>query len=443
MGETVNTDLEIRADWEKLERGTPEERACFAAIGIQYGNVWLTEAEDTFVNRVRGQVHLSGYRLAEWLAWNWWRLRWEPRTRASDWASAHHMTTVGGGYVWPNVTVFSDGERIVFLAKPTHLRPTEPLRYIADIAAVVLAGSFEDAIDRFIDQVLGQLRAEKIGSTNLAEIWENVRNERADPEFATRRKLEALLGFDPNEADNNTIEILIKDAEILGQRAMDEVAAERPAQGGGVVITAAKLREVAGEAGFDSRPREAVRLSAETMLPHVGQAPAWRRGIAAARALRDQQNLDVSPMQNTRLAEFAGVSADALNTKGNPLSIFSFALDENSSRGRIVLRSKWETGRRFELARLIGDRVAGHTHGKLLPATHSYTYRQKFQRSFAAEFLCPFDAVDAFLKGDYSIDAIQGAADYFQVSPLTIRTLLVNHGRLAREDLEDDIDLAA
>ena len=36
----------------------------------------MTEAEDAFVKRVRKEVYLSAYRLAEWLAWNWWRLRW-------------------------------------------------------------------------------------------------------------------------------------------------------------------------------------------------------------------------------------------------------------------------------------------------------------------------------------------------------------------------------
>jgi hypothetical protein len=77
-----------------LHSGTPEDRACFAAIGIAYGDICLTQAEDVFVNRVRDKVHLSGYRLAEWFAWNWWRLRWEPRTTALDWALAHRMTTV-------------------------------------------------------------------------------------------------------------------------------------------------------------------------------------------------------------------------------------------------------------------------------------------------------------------------------------------------------------
>jgi len=86
----VTDTLAIEADWEVLQDGTPEERACFAAIGIRYGKLWLTQADDAFVNRVRDKVHLSAYRLAEWFAWNWWRLRWEPQSRAVDWALAHH-----------------------------------------------------------------------------------------------------------------------------------------------------------------------------------------------------------------------------------------------------------------------------------------------------------------------------------------------------------------
>jgi hypothetical protein len=119
--------LTMHADWEHLDAGPPEERACFAAIGIQDGAVCLTEAEDAFVRRVRRVVHLSGYELAEWLAWNWWRLRWEPRRYSPSWAMAHRMSTIGGGYVWPNITVASDGERVTLAAQPTRPNPAEPL----------------------------------------------------------------------------------------------------------------------------------------------------------------------------------------------------------------------------------------------------------------------------------------------------------------------------
>ena len=113
----------INAEWETLDSGPPEEKACFAAIGIQAHGLWLTEGLDSLANSVRKAPRLSAYLLSEWMAWNWWRLRWEPRsTTVRDWASSHRMTTVGGGYIWPNITIFSDGERIALIAKPTEER---------------------------------------------------------------------------------------------------------------------------------------------------------------------------------------------------------------------------------------------------------------------------------------------------------------------------------
>ena len=103
-----------------------------------------------------------------------------------------------------------------------------------------------------------------------------------------------------------------------------------------------------------------------------------------------------------------------------------------------MLRSRWKTGRRFELARLIGDRVlaarADRPAETLFPATRTYSYRQRAQRAFAAELLSPFAAVDDMLADDLSEDRQTDASRHFGVSPTTIRIRLVNHGRLDRED---------
>ena len=107
------------------------------------------------------------------------------------------------------------------------------------------------------------------------------------------------------------------------------------------------------------------------------------------------------------------------------------------------MRSKWENGRRFDLARLLSDRIVAPVGGKLFPATRAYTYRQKMQRSFAAELLSPFDAVEAMLEGDYSTENQQEVADYFKVSPLTVRTLLVNHRKIEREELDEEFDIGS
>lgn len=39
------------------------------------------------------------------------------------------------------------------------------------------------------------------------------------------------------------------------------------------------------------------------------------------------------------------------------------------------------------------------------------------------------------LNGDFSDEAIEEAAAYFDVSELTVRTLLVNHKQINRDDL--------
>src|SRR5271155_1570154 len=190
-------ELTITVSPERLDEGSPEECACFGAIGIRYGNISLTEGKDRFVNKIRLAPLLSGYHLAQWIAWNWWRLRWEPRSNAPNWEFAHRLTTVGEGYVWPNITIFSDGERIALIAKPTLERSKTPFRYVGDATAVVGAREFEYIVAQFIEQVRGLLRGAEITQTNLDRIWNDVREERADLNMSKRRKLEALLGRDP------------------------------------------------------------------------------------------------------------------------------------------------------------------------------------------------------------------------------------------------------
>jgi hypothetical protein len=430
----------IDAEWEPLDSGPPEERACFASIGIQAHGIWLTEGSDALANSVRKAPRLSAYDLAEWLAWNWWRLRWEPRsTTVRDWASSHRMTTIGGGYIWPNITIFSDGERIALIAKPTEERPQTPFRYIADTAAILLASEFETGIDDFIGQVTGRLESEKIAKSNLQTIWQDLLAERQDRTLARERKLEALLGQEPGEGAATIIQQLIADSNALGSEAVDEIAADH--MPGAAVITARDLRSLADANGYATSPRDTIRLERRAELPRSGQVAAWRLGAHAAKLLREQERLNGDPISNSKLAALAGTQLASLKNRDSGGNI-SFALDDNPTRGRVVLRSKWETGRRFELARILGDRIVKQQSSHLFPATRAYTYRQKMQRTFAAELLSPFEVVDEMLDGDYSAENQQEAAERFNVSQLTIRTSLVNHNRIERDGFDFDVSAA-
>jgi hypothetical protein len=189
-------------------------------------------------------------------------------------------------------------------------------------------------------------------------------------------------------------------------------------------------------AGYAVIPRDAVQLETNLFAgSRRGEAP-WALGTRAARALRAQEALGADSISDARLASFAGAEPRIIRDDRASLD-FAFSLDRDETAGRIALRSRWRTGRRFELARLIGDRLFAPSGGRLHAATRAYTYRQQMQRAFAAELLSPFEALEEYLDGDYSSDAQLGAASHFHVSERTIQTLLVNHGRLERDGLDE------
>jgi Zn-dependent peptidase ImmA (M78 family) len=105
------------------------------------------------------------------------------------------------------------------------------------------------------------------------------------------------------------------------------------------------------------------------------------------------------------------------------------------------MRAKVETGRRFEIMRLVADHIVASAEDRLLPATKAKTDRQKFQRAFSQEFLLPFDELyhrlDQPRRGENEIsdDDIDDVAREYIVSPLMVRTVLVNQGFLPREVL--------
>jgi hypothetical protein len=430
------TDLTIDVKWERLSEGDPEERATFGMLRVRSNQITLTEGHDTFVNDLREGPLVSAYHAAEWFAWNWWRLRWEPQTDNESWSFAHSMTTIGHGYVWPNITIRSDGARIALVSRPSTRSDAKPFRYLGSSPVVVSAAAFEACVDDFVGGVISRLEREQIQGTNLGRVWQDVLRERADPQLALRRRLEALLGAEPDEANEAMVDSLLKDVQEAGTEAIAELAANTGAKGRHHTLV--ELRREAETVGADANLDDAATLPARELIKMIGLRPAWMIGVDAARALRNHEQLGDGPISTARLEDLAGVARNTIRNqrRGGDLSF----LIETDRDARIVLRSSWETSRRFDVARLIGDRILLNANEALKPATRSYTYRQRLQRAFAGEFLCPFRAAEDYLRGDYSTEAIDEAAGYFDVSSWTVRTLLMNHGRIARDELEIEPD---
>ena len=138
--------LEFALASERLDEGTPEERAAFGLFTVRTPHACLTEGFDSYVNGYRPGPLVSGYHVAEWLAWNWWRLRWEPRSASPDWPLAHKMSSIGEGYVWPNIEIFSDGVRTALISSPSSRPDAKPFRYVGAIPAVLPSTLFEAAV---------------------------------------------------------------------------------------------------------------------------------------------------------------------------------------------------------------------------------------------------------------------------------------------------------
>ena len=440
MEAAVPVGLEFGLAPERLDEGSREERAAFGLFTMRTARQSLTEGFDSFLNGFRQGPLVSGYHVAEWLAWNWWRLRWEPRSASPDWSLAHKMNSIGEGYLWPNIEIWSDGVRTMLISHASAEPDAKPFRYVGAFPTIVPSTLFEAALDEFLPRIIGRLHEQGVGETNLDRLWRDVIAERADPEIARRRRLEALMGRDPDAFDDDAVEVLIGDAERLGEDAVREVAAERarlPHESEDL-LTARRLEEIAQTLGHRGSARDAVVLDAQYRVVKDPEVPAWKLGTNVADALRQQERLGDDIIDDRLLAALAGTTPDALTEHPRGPAALPYALDDAAGdKSLIVLPGKREVGRRFALARVLGDRLMNR-EGALHAATHAYTYRQKAQRSFAAEFLAPFDVVEEMLRGDYSDENQQDVAEHFQVSPMVVNTLLKNHGRIERDWPEED-----
>lgn len=412
----------------------PEEAAAFGRLEVRVGDRCLTEGVAHGANDLSPGPNVSGYHLAEWLLWNSWRLRWEarPDVPEREWAFSHSLSSIGAGYVWPNIEIASDGVRAGISSSPTIDPSTGLYRYVgAPVFEVVAAAALEDAIRSFAKTVLNLLDGADVVDTNLHRLWHDVERERSAPDAARLRRLEARLGCDPDETAAPGIATATDAMHGFGADSVEELAADAGWRGTTALPSVKELTTAAERTGLDVRLQDAVRLhateDAAAKGPAWGEAAAWRVGVAAARSLRRQEALDGQPIGNERLAELAGAPAAALTQDAAQQGVLSFVLAANG-RAQVALCSKWATGRRFDLARLLGDRLLGHVE-PLSPATRAHTYRQKAQRAFAAELLCPYEAICDFLGDDRSDERCDDAASHFDVSPLAISTLLLNNER--------------
>ncbi|MGH6718568.1 MAG: ImmA/IrrE family metallo-endopeptidase [Alphaproteobacteria bacterium] len=311
------------------------------------------------------------------------------------------------------------------------------MRYLSETNEYVDAHTFERGLDTFVEGLLGRLSSVGSAASELQDDWKLLRGERNDLETAGRRKLEALLGCDPNEAPEETLKTLRSQESEAGADAVEEVAAAAKTDAPNVLRS---LVETSSSSPARMRFHPTIENGRMIHFVAPGDELPWQRADDEAMRARTAWGLDPGPISNEKLADRLGIDQSVLSEIPVHRSPFAAGYRTNGPDGevRIALRSKWQVGRRFELMRLVADQLAAPGNDRLLPATTARTDRQQFQRAFAQEFLCPFEDIRNELgQGTPPDEDIDEMAQRYEVSPLLIRTVLVNKGLLSREALGD------
>ena len=389
---TKTFSISIR-EWLGPGDGTAAQRATNAEIAIRCGEASATHVEDFISKTVRSTIRVSAEPIAKWILANWWRLNCETEpvlTEVShDWAMSHSMAAIGEGYVWPDL-VFrgSDGSQISVECK-RHLsvenEKFSPVRFLNSFRTTISVTDFESSARGFVEAVLARLADLGIRRSELHDLWNDLSTEWANPAYSSHRRLEALLGLEPDE-DDALVAAVLKWGRLFGTSAAEEIAAEAKSKQIAELLNETKSLANATKTFADIHDlkmmRDTIDSFSQTGLP-------WQQAQALAYALREKWGFGDEPISDEDLADRLSLQVTKLRetTTDAPLS-FGVRGKADGKLGLRINRSQ-DQGRRFDTARLIGGFIGFDDAEKIIPATNAMTKRQKFQRAFAAEFLCP------------------------------------------------------
>lgn len=413
---------------------------------LRLGDVTLTEHEDIWSKTIRDAVLVSAYPLAAWMASSWWRLLFEPlppnNTKPSvDWRMAHELTAANQGFIWPRVILASDTELMQIWSIPSPVVERQSVRYINGLEqpCPINLREFEQTAADFIETAIDRLSAMGVHHTPLANLWQEVQEERSDADATKYRRCEAELGFDPDDCPESVVEDALNLAERMGSKTLSELA---PAcsQNLSEAKPLSSIIELIQASGIQGKPDISIDYSVN---PETPKAP-WQRGNEIALLVRNAIDPGENPITNDKLYDLLGLQKSEYEGWNPPSrQHISLAVPSKENGFNFHPRKKYPTAKRFELARLIGDYLFyGHQGESWLTSTDMRTSRQKYQRAFAAEFLCPLKHLQAYLDNDYSESAIEEAANYFDVSSRTIESILGNNGLISSRQSIDDLEVS-
>ena len=395
-------------------------RHTMAALSISAGGSSVTSVRDRRSRVYRDHVVVPLFNLAEWLVNNWWHLWYETGDTVQQkpgFEQRHSLAFAGDGFVLPQLTIVPSSGRM-------HLRWIRwaPLyaavEFVDEAETFVSRADLETEFRTIVEAVVERLRgmdAESPPSVSLVEAWDAI--NALDPEEVEFSGAAALLGIDPFDVENSVAETIA----AFWQRTAPSIREE--------ALASADERTLCRVSKWLEQTVETLRITGQkndwtkirAALSPIRATEPWRRGYELADSVR--RHLGVGDGR----FEFQAHGPLAVHHgEGVPPCSRIHGLVAKDAPA-CVTTSRSETGKRFLLARALGDYVGRPEPGVGI-LTSLFTDRQAQSRAFAAELLAPAESLRSRLDDRFADDdTIDEIGREFGVSGQVVLHQIENH----------------
>jgi hypothetical protein len=422
--------------WLERTTASSEENDTYCELVVEANGTPLTQVHDVGARTVHDGIRVAASTLAQWLAWNRWRLLHDVSQGAPgdvDWRLAHCLAAAGGGYVWPAMEFTSDGDFVRVQQSATSGSRLATITYLRNANEHVERLKFEHAVDDFLTLVQERLVATGHSKSETVGLIRAVQDECADNDVSSLRRLEAQLKLDPDTIEASLLRGMRDGFAWAGSNALQELAAVSSVRELPALAEWARAQEHK-TSGMWKIDRDVVREMSElTASASQGELP-WERGRSLAWAVRRKLGAGLEPL---RVRDVLRVAPASKSSSAIPRELQAAAFVRQDGHLSAFVQGTRATAVDFQLARVLAGAILNNGEECMLPCTMSHSARQKTQRAFAQELLCPIEGLLAFVRtpGEPQESEVESAAIHFGVSQWTVQTALVNHGYTPREFL--------
>lgn len=416
--------VRFRFDWVDAQP-SPDglARHTMAALSIEADGAAVTSVLDRLNRTYRDHVVVPLFSVAEWLVGNWWHLFHEIENRGEQkvgFEARHDLAFAGDGFVLPSLTMVPASEGIHLRwrrYKPEYSR----IEFLDEGETTVEREELESQFRDLIDAVLERLRGNDLTLETLDQEWSALNALAPDEREFSRAA--ALLGVDPFDVSDSLADAIVKFWGYVEPSIRDDALAAASEDslsrvGDWLSQALADLEDTDGGKGW-ANVRQA--------LPRPSAAEPWSRGYDLARSVR----LGLGLGGDGRF-DFASDGSLALPLRERPSPSTRIQGVVAGDTPACVLTPKGESGKRFLLARALGDYLGRFEQPDPAILSSLATERQAQSRAFAAELLAPAESLRRRLKGKLAEpEQVDELGLEYGVSTEVIRRQIANHGLAA------------